>query len=97
MICNTVLEEAGLEISEADNAETGFQKVRSEDPDLVILDVPTQRGFRVRNLSGAYILCRAARPSECRGIPGLRRWKRPFDLETFCSTPEENATRRRAT
>ena len=31
----------------------------------------------------------AAQPSRCKGIPGLRRWKRALAMETFCSTPEE--------
>jgi len=37
--CRVTLETAGLEVSEADNAETGFEKVRTDRPDLVILDV----------------------------------------------------------
>jgi len=42
------LEAAGIEVREADDAEAGFQSVRSEKPDLVILDVlmPSQyEGF----------------------------------------------------
>jgi len=35
-----------------------------------------QLGYRVRNLSGGYVIYCAACPSRCRGIPGLRRWKR---------------------
>jgi len=54
-----------------------------------------QGGYRTRNLSGGYVLYCAARPSKCRGIPGLRRWKRLLALETFCSTPEEKAMLRR--
>jgi len=37
--CRLPLEAAGFEVSEADDADAGFQKVRSENPDLVILDV----------------------------------------------------------
>jgi len=48
-----------------------------------------QLGFRVRNMSGGYVIYCAANPSDCRTIPGLRRWKRLLALETFCSTPEE--------
>ena len=38
-ICRLPLEAAGLEVSEADDADTGFEKVRTYKPDLVILDV----------------------------------------------------------
>ena len=38
-ICRLPLEAAGFEVSEAADADAGFQKVRSESPDLVILDV----------------------------------------------------------
>ena len=48
-----------------------------------------QLGFRVRNMSGGYVIYCAANPAKCRAIPGLRRWKRLLALETFCSTPEE--------
>jgi len=37
--CRMPLEAAGLEVSEADNADAGFRKVRADKPDLVILDV----------------------------------------------------------
>jgi len=37
--CRIPLEAAGLEVSEADNANAGFEKVRADKPDLVILDV----------------------------------------------------------
>ena len=49
----------------------------------------TQAGFRALNLSGGYMVYCAAEPSRCKGIPGLRRWKRALAMETFCSTPEE--------
>jgi len=48
-----------------------------------------QEGFDASNLSGGYVVYCAAQPSRCKGIPGLRRWKRSLALETFCSTPEE--------
>jgi NADPH-dependent 2,4-dienoyl-CoA reductase/sulfur reductase-like enzyme/rhodanese-related sulfurtransferase len=48
-----------------------------------------QLGFRVRNLSGGYVIYCAVHPSICPKIPGLDRWKRLLALETFCSTPEE--------
>ena len=48
-----------------------------------------QNGFDIRNFSGGYLVYCASRPSRCKGIPGLRRWKRTLALETFCSTPEE--------
>jgi len=48
-----------------------------------------QRGFDALNFSGGYMVYCAARPSRCKGIPGLRRWKRTLAMETFCSTPEE--------
>jgi len=48
-----------------------------------------QLGFRVLNMSGGYVIYCAANPSDCRAIPGLRRWRRLLALETFCSTPEE--------
>jgi DNA-binding response OmpR family regulator len=37
--CRLPLEAAGLEVSTAGDADAGFQKVRSERPDLVVLDV----------------------------------------------------------
>jgi DNA-binding response OmpR family regulator len=37
--CRLPLEEVGFEVSEANDADAGFQKVRSERPDLVVLDV----------------------------------------------------------
>ena len=48
-----------------------------------------QVGFRALNLSGGYMVYCATRPSRCKGIPGLHRWKRTLAMETFCSTPEE--------
>ncbi len=48
-----------------------------------------QAGHDVRNLSGGYMVYCACHPSQCQGIPGLRRWKRTLAMETFCSTPEE--------
>ena len=48
-----------------------------------------QHGFRVRNLSGGYVIYCATNPSICPEVPGLRRWKRLLALETFCSTPKE--------
>ena len=50
-----------------------------------------QSGFRVRNLSGGYVIYCAVNPSLCPCIPGLHRWKRLLALETFCSTPEEKS------
>jgi len=47
-VCRLILEAADLEVSEAENADAGFQEVRSGNPDLVILDVlmPSQyEGF----------------------------------------------------
>ena len=38
-ICRICLEKEGFEISEAANADEGFDKVQSEKPDLLILDV----------------------------------------------------------
>jgi len=37
--CRLPLEAEGFTVSEADNADSGFEKVRAEKPDLVILDV----------------------------------------------------------
>jgi NADPH-dependent 2,4-dienoyl-CoA reductase/sulfur reductase-like enzyme/rhodanese-related sulfurtransferase len=48
-----------------------------------------QDGFCALNLSGGYMVYCASRPAACKGIPGLRRWKRTLAMETFCSTPEE--------
>jgi len=48
-----------------------------------------QKGFDALNFSGGYIVYCATEPSRCKGIPGLRRWKRTLAMETFCSTPEE--------
>ena len=48
-----------------------------------------QSGFDALNFSGGYMVYCAAEPSRCKGIPGLRRWKRTLAMETFCSTPEE--------
>jgi len=48
-----------------------------------------QKGYDALNFSGGYMVYCACRPSRCKGIPGLRRWKRTLAMETFCSTPEE--------
>jgi hypothetical protein len=48
-----------------------------------------QKGFDALNFSGGYMVYCASQPSRCKGIPGLRRWKRTLAMETFCSTPEE--------
>jgi len=48
-----------------------------------------QTGFDTLNFSGGYMVYCAAQPARCKGIPGLRRWKRTLAMETFCSTPEE--------
>jgi len=37
--CRLYLEKGGFQVVEANNAEDGFEKVRSEKPDLLILDV----------------------------------------------------------
>jgi len=50
-----------------------------------------QCGYRIRNLSGGYVVYCATHPSKCAGIPGLRRWKRLLAMETFCSTPQQRA------
>jgi CheY-like chemotaxis protein len=56
-----VLESGGYEVVAAYDAETGLQKVRSERPDLVLLDVmmpSATEGFhfvwKLRNLEGEY-------------------------------------------
>ena len=48
-----------------------------------------QTGFDTLNFSGGYMVYCASQASRCKGIPGLRRWKRTLAMETFCSTPEE--------
>lgn len=37
--CRIPLQKAGMEVCEASDADEGFRKVKSESPDLVILDV----------------------------------------------------------
>jgi CheY-like chemotaxis protein len=56
-----VLESRGYEVADANDAETGLEKVRSERPDLILLDVmmPTAtEGFhfvwKLRTLEGDY-------------------------------------------
>ncbi len=52
-LVRTILEEEGYEVLEADNGETALELVKSELPDLVLLDVmmPVMDGFEVtRNL-----------------------------------------------
>ena len=52
-LVRTILEEEGYEVFEADNGETALKLVKSELPDLVLLDVmmPVMDGFEVtRNL-----------------------------------------------
>ncbi len=44
-----------------------------------------QLGYRVRNLSGGYVVYCAAHPARCRGIPGLRRWRRRAAPESASS------------
>ena len=55
----------------------------------LVCRILTQNGFRVRNMSGGYVIYCAANPLKCAEIPGLRHWTRLLALETFCSTPEE--------
>jgi DNA-binding response OmpR family regulator len=43
--CRVTLSAAGLEVCEAEDADDGFEKVRSENPDLVILDVIMPRRY----------------------------------------------------
>jgi len=43
--CRIPLEAAGLEVSEAEDADTGFEKVAAQKPDLVILDVLMPREY----------------------------------------------------
>lgn len=53
-VFTTLLEKAGHRVSSASNAEEGISKVRSERPDLVIMDVimPGMNGFQAtRDLS----------------------------------------------
>ena len=48
--CRLPLEAAGFEVLEAEDADAGFELVRSENPDLVILDIlmPSQyEGFEL--------------------------------------------------
>jgi twitching motility two-component system response regulator PilH len=49
LFSTTVLEENGYEPIEAENGEEGLQMIKSEKPDLVILDVlmPRQSGIRL--------------------------------------------------
>jgi len=56
-----VLESRGYEVAAAHDSETGLQKVRSERPDLILLDVmmpSATEGFhfvwKLRNLEGEY-------------------------------------------
>ena len=44
-ICKMSLEKEGFQISEAANADEGFDKVQSEKPDLLILDVLMPRDY----------------------------------------------------
>ena len=44
-----------------------------------------QLGYRALNLSGGYVVYCAMHPSRCRGIPGLKRWKRGPALGTSSS------------
>jgi len=55
----------------------------------IVCRILKQLGYKVRNLSGGYIVYCAVNPSRCAGIPGLHRWRRLLALETFCSTPAE--------
>jgi len=49
--CRIPLEAAGLEVSEAADPDTGFDKVSEEKPDLVILDVLMPSGYEGFNLA----------------------------------------------
>jgi len=43
--CRLVLEKAGHEVSEAADADEGFEKVKAETPELVVLDVILPSGY----------------------------------------------------
>lgn len=55
-LVRTILEEEGYEVLEADNGETALELVKSELPDLVLLDVmmPGMDGFEVTRCIRAY-------------------------------------------
>lgn len=48
-LCVRALEEAGFSVSLAGDGEQGLEKIKSEDPDLILLDIilPKMNGFEV--------------------------------------------------
>ncbi len=48
-LCTRALEGAGFSVSLAGDGEQGLEKVKSEDPDLILLDIilPKMNGFEV--------------------------------------------------
>ena len=53
-VFTTLLEKAGFSVSSVDNAEAGIERIRANQPDLVIMDVimPGMNGFQAtRTLS----------------------------------------------
>ena len=48
-LCTQALEGAGFSVSLASDGEQGLEKIKSEDPDLILLDIilPKMNGFEV--------------------------------------------------
>ncbi len=63
LLCRVNLEAEGMEVTEADNGETGLERARAERPDVILLDVMMPR------LDGWRVAEELSRDAATRGIP----------------------------
>lgn len=96
-------DEYGVEILTAENGEEGLDIIRSEQPDLVFLDImmPYMNGYEVcqaihedKNISATTIILLTAKGQEVDRKHGLelgaeRYMTKPFDPDEICETAKE--------
>ena len=100
LICRVNLESAGFETIEAGDGETALALARSEQPDLILLDVmlPVLDGWEVaaklrqtpetRDIPIVFLTARSATTDEVHGhaVGGLGYISKPFDPEALTAT-----------
>jgi CheY-like chemotaxis protein len=87
-----ILESAGYEFLGARDGEEGLQKIRSERPDLILLDL------MLPNIDGAEVLLQKQKDPEIRNIPVIAvtalaspfdqvNWKRFTEIKDYVTKP----------
>jgi two-component system alkaline phosphatase synthesis response regulator PhoP len=109
LICRVNLESAGFEALEADDGETAFSLAKSEQPDLILLDImlPGIDGLEVaerlsaapetREIPIVFLTARSTAPDELRGheAGGVAYIAKPFDPISMTETVTAVLTRTR--